>query len=359
MTPTRKPTHPRLAPFLYLAALSALSLPAQITPQDPSAATPTPRPYIPYINRNLILLDPAHGGTDDGAHIGEHLLEKDLTLTLASRIRALLAAANLNVLSTRETDATSTPIDPLTPAQSNDSRAGVANHAHPSACILLHATGSGAGVHVITSDLPALDPSDLASLTPSRPIPWESAQETYITQSSHLADILVTSLTRAGLPVHLTRASVSPINSLICPAVAIEVAPLGAVPAEISDPTYQGRVAQAIATALLFWRTQSDPGPAPSPTPRSPRPGIQTNPQPRPQNTPRPNPHPGPSTGGAAAPERPASPPNPPAKRPHLPASSTDSMPPAPIVRRPPSAAPVLRPSTSPADPSSAPGAAR
>jgi N-acetylmuramoyl-L-alanine amidase len=337
-TPTLAVRHPLLALLLCTATVSALPVAAQsgdrigapnnaITAQsDTPATTPAPRPYTPYVNRNLIFLDPAHGGTDDGAHIGEHTLEKDITLALASRIRTVLLSENITVLTTRETDATSTPVDPLTPAQSNDSRAGIANHAHPSACVLLHATGSGIGVHVITSDLDPLDPTDL---TPNRPVPWETAQAGSISQSLRLASDMATSLSRAGLPVHLTRSSVRPINSLTCPAVAVEMAPLGSATTPVSDPTYQARVAQAVATALLFWRTQADPNPASpilpvptkpsiSPTPKAT--GSSTEPAAQsqaaaPRRTPKPV-SPSPANGIASPPPR--------------------NAPPAPIIRRSP-----------------------
>ncbi len=57
----------------------------------------------------IIVLDPGHGGDDAGtAHNG--LMEKDLTLDIALRLRTLLAQAGWNVLMTRDTD-----VDPVSP----------------------------------------------------------------------------------------------------------------------------------------------------------------------------------------------------------------------------------------------------
>lgn len=52
-----------------------------------------------------LYLDPGHGGTDSGA-IGNGLLEKDLTLDIALRIRSLLLNnyENVDVKMSRETD---------------------------------------------------------------------------------------------------------------------------------------------------------------------------------------------------------------------------------------------------------------
>lgn len=301
---------------LLLAAATANHAQTSAT-QTSSAAQTSPTPAhaapgrrastlsTPYINHNLIFLDPAHGGADTGAQLGNQLLEKDITLALASRIRTLLAGNNLTILLAREADApTSAPAaadpgQPPTPAQPTsptpDQRAGAANHAHPVACILLHATASGNGIHIVTSPLPPPETSPdalpaipaTASSTP-RVIPWESAQADSIPQSLRLANEIGAAVTRANLPVHLSRASVRPIDSLTCPAVAIEIAPLVSGPTPVSNPAYQQRLAEAIATALLFWRGHADPPAPPTPvvlTPADPAPAPA-----HPHATPRPKP---------------------------------------------------------------------
>ena len=240
-------------------ALLSLTLPALAqTPSPPPAA---PRPAL---NHSLVFLDPAHGGDDAGAHLvtrsGEPLLEKDLTLSLANRIRFQLTSLGLTVLATREADTASTTVRPTNAAPASpapislspDQRAGLANHVHPLACIVLHATGSGSGVHLVTSALTAPPPSEPATLTP-----WDSAQATFLAQSDRLAAELSTAIAHAGVPVHTSHASVRPLASLACPAVLIELAPLPS--ATVADPAYQARIAQAVATALLFWRGHAEP----------------------------------------------------------------------------------------------------
>ena len=300
---------------LLLAAATANHAQTSAT-QTSSAAQTSPTPAhaapgrrastlsTPYINHNLIFLDPAHGGADTGAQLGNQLLEKDITLALASRIRTLLAGNNLTILLAREADAPTSapaaadPDQPPTPAQPTsptpDQRAGAANHAHPVACILLHATASGNGIHIVTSPLPPSEtfPDAIpapASSTP-RVIPWESAQADSIPQSLRLANEIGAAVTRANLPVHLSRASVRPIDSLTCPAVAIEIAPLVSGPTPVSNPAYQQRLAEAIATALLFWRGHADPPAPPTPvvlTPPDPSPAPAPA---HPHATPRPKP---------------------------------------------------------------------
>ncbi len=268
---------------LLLATAAALPAQSPATPSPKSSSTPpkpAPRPTTPYVNHNLVFLDPAHGGPDTGAHLSDQLLEKDVTLALAGRIRALLAGNNFSVLLAREADAPTTsaaddstgpvPPAPAPATPTPDQRAGTANHVHPVACILLHATSAGNGVHIVTSALPPPDTTtDLLSTLPTHVTPWESAQTESLPQSLRLANEIGTAIARANLPVHLSRASVKPIDSLTCPAVAIEIAPLLSGPTLVSDPAYQQRVAQAVATALLFWRGHAEPPNAPR-TPAAP-----------------------------------------------------------------------------------------
>jgi N-acetylmuramoyl-L-alanine amidase len=209
--------------------------------------------------RTVILLDPAHGGPDTGAHLPNDVLEKDLTLSFAITLRAILTASDVTVISTRDADPT--------PTFTTDQRAEIANHSHPTACLILHATASGHGIHVVTSDLPPPnDASDIPdSEAPHAPVPWETAQSASIPQSRRLANELGVALLHAKLPVVLSRASVAPLDNLTSPAVAIEIAPLtsdGSEPTPVTDPVYQQRIAQAVAAAVTSWRSHNAP-PAP------------------------------------------------------------------------------------------------
>lgn len=347
-TPTYAATLSLLAATLLLPAQTAQQPPPAATSAPPSGTTQPPRPSSSRIN-NLVL-DAAHGGPDDGARIGDRILEKDLTLSLVGRIRAQLATQeNLNLILTRDPDAGDPALDTQPPAPSIDSRAGIANHAHAFACILLHATAAGAGVHIVTSELPPPDPS--APVTSATP--WATAQAAYVRQSLRLANQVGLSLLQAGIPVYLTHASVRPLDSLTCPAIAIEVAPPRASnnPSSIDDPSYQQRISTAIASALVAWRNR--------PIPQQTNPPAAA-PNPKPAQSPAPN---APSPSAPSAPTAPAN------VRPTKPASTIPNpirpaptaQPPAPIIRRSPPAPatipdpkPVPAPTTVP-DPAPAP----
>jgi N-acetylmuramoyl-L-alanine amidase len=260
-----------VAPATIALTIAAWALLGRAQPQHPpNPATPQPQaaPAIGQMNLNLVVLDPAHGGPDAGAILGSNVLEKDITMAMAVRLRAALGAAGFTVVSTRDANSS----DPLTQL-STDQRAATANHAHAVACIVLHATNTGSGVHVYTSALPPSDSADEADggfPPPFAPVPWESAQAELVQQSLRLADDMRTALAAGNLPVAVGKASLRPLDNLICPAVAVELAPLavagGATP--VTDAGYQQRVAVALAAALQAWRAHAVPPAQPAQVPQ-------------------------------------------------------------------------------------------
>ncbi len=206
------------------------------------------------MDRNLVVLDPAHGGQDAGATLGDRVQEKDVTLALAERLRAALTAAGFTVASTRDADTTTPPTE--------DQRAEIANRTHPLACLVLHATASGSGIHLYTSELqPAQEETNTnpraASGAAFAPVRWEMAQAGYVDLSLHLVSDLSAALGKANLPSISGRAAVRPLDNMMCPAVAIELAPLPVADGEaapVTDAAYQQRVVATLATALAAWR---------------------------------------------------------------------------------------------------------
>jgi N-acetylmuramoyl-L-alanine amidase len=248
-TPKPTPAAPTPAP-----AKPAAAAPAHIRPSSRLPAIASTLPGA--INRNVIVLDPAHGGVDSGSRISDSILEKDVSLALALKLRSLLTARGFNVIMTRDSDIPAGDTPPVAGAPAMlalDDRAGIVNHARASACLLLHATGSGMGVHLYNSEL-APAPEEVEQL------PWLTAQAAWVPQSEKLEKALATALTRARIPLVVSSASVRPVDSLTCPALVVELAPRTANdPATINDADYQQRIAEAIAASLIFWQNQVQP----------------------------------------------------------------------------------------------------
>jgi N-acetylmuramoyl-L-alanine amidase len=214
------------------------------------AASATPAPSLPaapqqgVVNRTTIVLDPAHGAQDGGSRLADNLLEKDATLALAFKLRSLLQARGFTVVLTRDSDAATLNGQPLT----LDDRAGIANHERAAACLLLHATSAGTGVHLYRSEL------NQAQGEPAM-LNWLTAQAPWVNQSAALEDKLAQALSNAGMVTVNAAASVRPVDSLTCPALVLELAPKSAGDASsIMGDSYQNEVAQAIANALVFWK---------------------------------------------------------------------------------------------------------
>ncbi|MDE3188621.1 MAG: N-acetylmuramoyl-L-alanine amidase [Acidobacteriota bacterium] len=218
-----------------LAALAAAGLAA--LPAAAQQAPPAPA------SRFVVVLDAAHGGSDPGGRLGSGQPEKAATLALSVRLRSLLAARGIAVVTTRESDAT---ID-------SNRRAAIANYAAAQVCLSLHASDSGSGAHLFVSSLAPVQATRFAA--------WKTAQAAWVTRSLALAGVLNSALLHGGMNVTLDRTTLPTVDSMTCPAVAVEVAPErgpdGQITAEPDDPAYQARVAGAVAAAVLEFRTEA------------------------------------------------------------------------------------------------------
>ncbi len=128
---------------IVIAAAAALAIPAesrnpsqQQAPLQPPApqtspAPPVPAPQVPA--GPVIVLDPAHGGTDTGARGPDGVVEKDSVLQIVQSMRAELEQRGYRVVTTRNDDTN----------PSYDDRAGIAN-AYPGAVFVsIHISSTG------------------------------------------------------------------------------------------------------------------------------------------------------------------------------------------------------------------------
>lgn len=215
---------------LVLAGPAAAPVAAQQAPSAPQA-------------HFVVVLDASHGGDETGGRLANGQSEKTFTLALTTRLRSLLGARGIQVVTTRESDAA------VEPAK----RAEIANHAAAQACLSLHASEAGSGVHLFVS-----------SLAPTQPVrfsAWKTAQGAWVSRSLKLAGVLNSALLQAGVSTTLGRTTLPAVDSMTCPAVAVEIAPersaLHETTAGLGDPDYQARVAAALAAALVEWRTEA------------------------------------------------------------------------------------------------------
>ncbi len=227
---------------------SATSLPGQ-QEQRPQQQGVAPGQPVPSSTRmlNTVVLDPAHGGTDEGAHGANGIIEKDVTLALAQVVQTRLLLTGLNVVMTRQTDKT------LSFAQ----RAAIAN-AQPNAVFLTLNVGSTGQVG--TAYAYYYDFSRETDISPPSVaggmLSWGLAQRPWQRYSKRLAQLLQVEFSArlVGSPELPAPAEVYQLRSINEPAVAIELENVNASSASTLTALAQP-LATSISHAIQAFRT--------------------------------------------------------------------------------------------------------
>lgn len=234
-----------------LICLAPLMAPAwQITEQEPQSTVPPPQPEAPVQTTPqetpkpsppefLVIIDPSHGGDDHGAILGGQLMEKDITLNFARLLRWELGNRGIAARLLRDSDV----------SMGLERRAELANSLHVALYIALHAGEQGEGLRVYAPLLPSAPPA-------GRFLPWESAQSDSLPRSRVLASAVAAELQKTQLEVISMSSPLRPLNNIVAPAIAIELAASADEPRGIVTPKFQTSVALAITTAIVKSRGQ-------------------------------------------------------------------------------------------------------
>jgi len=243
---------------------------AAVAPGAP-VAVPDSRFVIPSqgpsTGLRTVVIDPGHGGDELGTQGARGTLEKDLTLSVARRLRTLIESRlGAKVFLTREDDRT----------LSLDDRAAFANNHQADVFLSIHANSAvrpelkGAEVYFLTIERADAEArkraGDNATTLPalgggSREIDlilWETAQARYLEQSAALAGFVEQAL--AGRVEMSPRAvQQAPFRVLVganMPAALVEIGYLSNAvqEAQLATGGYQDQVAQALLDALIKFR---------------------------------------------------------------------------------------------------------
>jgi N-acetylmuramoyl-L-alanine amidase len=201
----------------------------------------------------LVVIDPGHGGTDDGAKGPNNTLEKTVTLNLA-RILEQQLKARYRVILTRNEDY----------GLDYSSRTAVANHAKAEIFISLHTGGSF--IHNINgSSVYFYQPFQESGLTTETQAPkplqdsnpadsWEMIQAKYRKTSEKLAGQIHSQLSTLWQPqdVKVQGTPLLVLEGADMPAVAIEIGNLSNPTAEkaLNDPRFLSGIAEAIIDGI-------------------------------------------------------------------------------------------------------------
>jgi N-acetylmuramoyl-L-alanine amidase len=219
-----------------------------LQPQAPEvSATPIPlQPSIPSAEGQkrapefFVMIDPSHGGNDKGATFGGKLVEKDIMLRLAREVRKELEERGIPARLLRESD-----ID-----LSLDRRAEITNEQRASVYVALHAGRAGKGVRVYAPVLSDPQPSA------GRFLPWDSAQSVALSRSQNMAHAVSDELRKKGETVMNMAVPLRPLNNVVTPAIAVELAPEQDDLQSLESQKRQNTVATAIALGIAQVRSQ-------------------------------------------------------------------------------------------------------
>jgi len=206
-------------------------------PQNPAQASAAANAAA-AVHRVLVVVDPAHGGEERGAALTDTLAEKTVTLGFGRLLRHELEVRGFAVTLLRDADTGATL----------DQRAAAANVARAAIYISLHAVSQGSGARVYTALLPVEGTSNGLFH------PWNAAQAPALPVSRLVSAAIVTEMQKKEFPVRASSASLRPLNNLLMPAVAIELAPGPDGVADLTFANYQQRAASAIADAVVSVR---------------------------------------------------------------------------------------------------------
>lgn len=241
--------------------------------------TPPPRP-----EPRVVVIDPGHGGTEEGAKGPGGLLEKDVVLALSRTVREVLTARGYRVVTTRDSDA-SVGLQDRT-ATSNAAKADVFLSLHLNAARA--ASAHGTEVYYLSldaSDRAAAALAEAENETEPTAVPsaetnaalrdldlilWDLAQNQHLSASSRLAEIIQGDFNRL-LGITTRGVKQAPFRVLIgvnAPAVLVEVAFITNPEEEqkVASEEFRKAVAETLAGSLdTFFRTAAS-GAAPSPS---------------------------------------------------------------------------------------------
>ena len=198
-------------------------------------------PIAPRVGLNVVVIDPAHGGTDTGGRGTEGIRESDVVLELAAQLKKTLEAQGFQCVQTR--DSNDNP--------SFDDRSARANAQRGAVFVTLHVSSTG-----ITGTARVYVPPDYPMTTDtSGLISWDYAQAPFVSLSRKLGDLVQSELAKRfkGSP---NNAQVSPVRQLrttAAPAIAVEISSVSVENRAALDRMLPG-VAEAITRGLVAFK---------------------------------------------------------------------------------------------------------
>jgi N-acetylmuramoyl-L-alanine amidase len=263
-----------LEPLADQPLILAGGTPPAVTPPEaapaPSGPADVPAPRQPAFDDGLIrtvVIDAGHGGEEEGAKGPSGLLEKNVVLDAARRLRSALERLGFTVYLTR-TDDTNLPLD---------ERTALANNRKADLFLSLHANASPSpsarGAETYYLSLPRMARADAGRLggheadslmgpregeDPLKMVLWDMAQASALAESSSLAEMIQAEFNSAlGIPDRgVKQAPFRVLVGAVMPAVLVEIGFISnpEEEARLQDPAFLDSIVGALSRALEGYR---------------------------------------------------------------------------------------------------------
>src|SRR5262245_11153970 len=239
--------------------------PAAELPGAPAPAELAPALNPPTVSIRTISIDPGHGGEDEGVKGAGGAKEKDLTWSVARRIKSVIEGhLGIRLLLTRDDDR-NVPLDERT-AIGNNNNADLFISVHLNASMRKSTSGASIFCAAFDDEARAAAASHGAERLPTfggglrdiELVPWDLAQTRHIDQSMTFATILEQQL-RGKVPLAetpLDRAPLRVLESSNMPAVLVELGYLTNADQEklVTGDAFQNGFVQAIYDSIVRFR---------------------------------------------------------------------------------------------------------
>lgn len=208
----------------------------------------------------MVVLDPAHGGTDTGARGSGGIRESEVLLNFSTQVRKALEAAGIRVIETRQGNDN----------PSFDDRSAIVNAQRGAIFITLHISSTGPPS---TARVYIFAPPSEPAVAPSASFPspsdakgllnWDRAQLPFLGLSQQLAELVQIQLSQRfrGSPGTHLAAAVRQLRTIAAPAIAIELSSVSVEDRATLFAMAPG-LAEGVARAVTSFRSYYDAAPS-------------------------------------------------------------------------------------------------
>ena len=248
---------------------------------EPTVSVPSPQSQTvpptllpsPMADKKVIVIDPGHGGTETGAKGQGGTLEKDVTISIARKLRGIIESSGTRAILTRDGDQMVTLDDRTSRANNNKADLFISIHANAT----IRGKARGAETYFLSTQATDDEARNIAAVENNaigleqapavqedlKLILWDMAQTEYLTESSQLAEIIqqelntTLSISNRGIK----QAPFRVLTGATMPAVLIEVGFINNPDEEklMADSEYQLKIASAIFRSIQKFQNRDQP----------------------------------------------------------------------------------------------------